>query len=99
MGKRQVKLQEQRLPSVITLKFYCHALQFKRVASVAQRKTHSSTYNQSEINRKKKPFGGKHMIFIRSGMATLKYKQGRQIADPSNKWSQTFHLLGTVMTA
>lgn len=53
MGKRQVKLQEHSLHFVITLKFYCHALQFQRVAFVAKRKTHSSTYNQSEINRKK----------------------------------------------
>lgn len=53
MGKKQVKLQEQRLPFVITLKFYCHALQFQRAAFVAERKTHSSTYKQSEINRKK----------------------------------------------
>lgn len=98
MGKRRVKLQEQRLPFVITLKFYCHALQFQRAAFVAKRKTHSMTYNQSEINRKKKS-GGKNTIFIKSGMATLKYRQGRQIADSLNKWPQTFHLLGTVMTA
>lgn len=100
MKKRQVKLQEQRLPFVITLKlFYCHALQIQRVAFVVKRKIHSSTYNQPEINRKKKPSGGKYTIFIRRGMATLKYKQGRLIADPLNKWSQNFHLLGTGMTA
>lgn len=98
MGKKQVKLQEQRLPFVITLKFYCHALQFQRAAFVAERKTHSSTYKQSEINRKKTS-RGTYTIFIRSGMATLKYKQGRLIADPSNKWPQTFHLLGTVIIA